>query len=849
MDYEGGNNNYGGTSFALLAQGTDGAITSTTFSSATASFPNDGSLINQYLSIFNGTLYAVYRVTAWVSSTSLTIAAISGGTALANQTARQYYIGGRWKSTTGATAVRTVPGDTIRIMASPNPTSIGSATWTGGGRPIAVNIASSTNATPIAVTTSAAHNLAAGNYVAIASHATNSNANGVWKVGSVLSSTQFTIVQIDGTNTTGNGVGGATGTVSNVTNCMVETASPLVQNVALCGGGAQKPAWTAATANVTTAQNTTVFKEGYFSASIAINATFTTGKAAYYTLPATLDLSSYQQISFWVTQSLGTIGAAGATYLALCSDTLGDTVVHTCNIPPLGALNTWSPVTVDFGTNLSTTIRSVAFYVVTDNAAQTFLLDNIIACKASSSADSITLRSLISKSDGTGDEAWYAIQSINYDSIMLANQNSLEPTNVGVRGYNGTTETVTTYKREAFRVGATALVGTTVFGPAEAGTISAPIAYSGGWDRTNMSSQSGQTWYDGVNGNGVGWLLNLTYTSVDRINFVRCSTGVSVSIGTATVGSIYAPSSSNAGVLASGQNAAITSIWANNCATGVSISNTGITITDVKNAENCNVSGVSFTSGSASVVVGSIKSGNVNNTTGGGLSISGSTFCSIGTYTSSGIGFNSIYIGQSGCNNFYINGGSTAGATSAGISMATTALGLLNLNNFTINETTEVSTASTGNLITVFSNRHDNTDGNNWQFQASTGTINQQTTVVDSPATTSWKMSPTSANARATAPLRLKLGTVVCAAGSLVTVTARMRRGNTGLTMRLVCPGGQISGVSSDVTSDMTAAANTWETVTITFTPTKAGGVDVYAYAFGGTTFSGYVCNLTASQA
>jgi hypothetical protein len=110
-------------------------------------------------------------------------------------------------------------------------------------------------------------------------------------------------------------------------------------------------------------------------------------------------------------------------------------------------------------------------------------------------------------------------------------------------------------------------------------------------------------------------------------------------------------------------------------------------------------------------------------------------------------------------------------------------------------------------------------------------------------------MRPTSANATTVSPLLLKLGTVVCAASSLVTVTARMRRTNTGLTMRLVCPGGQISGVATDVSSDMTAAADTWETVTITFTPTKAGAVDIYAHAFGGTTLSGFVSNLTASQA
>jgi hypothetical protein len=109
-------------------------------------------------------------------------------------------------------------------------------------------------------------------------------------------------------------------------------------------------------------------------------------------------------------------------------------------------------------------------------------------------------------------------------------------------------------------------------------------------------------------------------------------------------------------------------------------------------------------------------------------------------------------------------------------------------------------------------------------------------------------MRPTTTTADVS-PVRLKLGTVVCAANSLVTVTARMRRDNTGLTMRLICPGGQISGVATDVFSGMTASADTWQTVTITFTPTKAGAVDIYAHAFGGTTFSGYVSNLTAAQA
>jgi hypothetical protein len=84
LDFEGGNDSFGGTSFDRLAFGTDGRITGTTFSSATASFPNDGSLISQYLGIFNGSVTVAYEITAWASSTSLTIAQIPGGAALVN---------------------------------------------------------------------------------------------------------------------------------------------------------------------------------------------------------------------------------------------------------------------------------------------------------------------------------------------------------------------------------------------------------------------------------------------------------------------------------------------------------------------------------------------------------------------------------------------------------------------------------------------------------------------------------------------------------------------------------------------------------------------------------------------
>jgi hypothetical protein len=710
-----------------------------------------------------------------------------------------------------------------------------------------VSIASSTNASPIVITTTSAHGLVAGDYVTVVNHSTNTNANGVWLVGTVGGSgTTFQILKIDGTNTTGNGVGGATGTTQKATNCMVKLIPAVTQNIALCGGLADKPAWTAST-NVTTSQSLSVYKEGYSSATINIATAFTTGKAAYYTLPSTLNLSGFQQVSFWVQQTSGTIGAAGAAYLALCSDTIGNTVVNTINIPALGALSTWHPITVNLGANLGASIQSVALYIVTDNGGQVFFIDNIIACKAASSADSLTLASLVSKSSGSGDEAWYAIQSINGDAVMLANANGTAPTNNNIRGYMGTTETVSTYKREPIRQSPPATATTVVNIFNDSGTAGNLITYSGGWNRTDMSTQTGETWYDGVNGNGYCYTALSasvpSFVSTDKLNAVRFNqawrfNGVSNDNLTMLSGRF---TGNTGATIVCPTNATLTGpIWANNNGNvGLSSAFAGVNIGTIKNASNNTNNGVSIPNGFINITTIELAHNNI----GYGLNIGAGSNNFIGSLTANGNTNGGIQV-TTGINS-RIGGGSTSGNASNGVDI--TGSGTLYLSNFTINDTVEFIGNAASAPGGLFSNRHDNTDNNSWVFNVY-WTANQQTTVVDSPATTAWKISPNNASATALIPARLKLGTIVCAASSLVTITARMQRDNTGLTMRLVCPGGQISGVASDVTSDMTAAANTWETVTITFTPTKAGAVDIYAYAFGGTTFSGYVCNLTASQ-
>ena len=71
-----------------------------------------------------------------------------------------------------------------------------------------IAIASSTNANPIKITTSTTHGLISGMQVVVAGHAVNTGANGTWPIV-VSSPTEFTL-----TGTTGVGVGGNTGTVT-----------------------------------------------------------------------------------------------------------------------------------------------------------------------------------------------------------------------------------------------------------------------------------------------------------------------------------------------------------------------------------------------------------------------------------------------------------------------------------------------------------------------------------------------------------------------------------------------------------------------------------------------------------
>jgi hypothetical protein len=821
LDFENGNDNYAGSSFALLASGVDGTIVTATFTSVTASFPNDGSLIGQYLSIFNGTIYAVYNITAWVSSTSLTIAAISGGTALSNQTARQYYIGGRWKSlTNGATAVRIAPGDAVRMMGSPAPTSLGqNGVWTSQALQGTQSISSIANTTPASVTTVSIHGYTTGDTIFISS-TTNDNYNGAFEI-TVTGTTTFTL---NGTVADGVSTGG---TMRLRNNTRVKLTTPVTQVIASTGpaatSGSGRRTWTAQP-NVTCTYNTGSTREGRCSDSIAIGAAFTTGLAAYWPT-GTLDLSGYQQVSFWIYQNAGNIMAANAIELRLCSDTAGATVVNTISIPSLSTTFRWVPVTVDLATNLGSSIQSIALYVNTNNGAQTFLLSNIIACKASSSADSLTLTSLIGKN--TTGETFWGIQSINGTRVMLDADISLTPASTGLRGYYGSSGTVTTWKRETIKLGPTASSTASVQTIQDSGTDGNPIVFSGGWNRTDMSTQTLETWLDGLNGNGYMFLLDgKFFISLSKVSVIRAAISLSLTtqsgFNTLSIDNTISNTSGLLNTQTGGGNNNITVGHIVGSGSTAFQSNAELTLNILYGIFSATSSGITSQVARATIN-GTGTSVYIANCTTNGISLS---------TTSSFIRLNNLI--------FQDNGNASMANTWSSVPFQY-------LNNCLLNDATEFTLA---NYVAtqVASQDHDQTAGNHKIFM-DFGLISAATDQRHTASGISWKLQPTNITLRnSLRPVTLSLAKVACSANNLVTVKAWMYRDNAGLNMRLVCKGGQIAGVASDVTASVTTT-NAWEEETITFTPTSTGVVEIIAEAWGGTTFSGWVDDMTISQA
>lgn len=572
----------------------------------------------------------------------------------------------------------------------------------------------------------------------------------------------------------------------------VTLASALTLEVDDCDSG-----WSAA--NSATVTHNTTRKEGSNCVNVTKSSYLSGTKYAYKALAGSTDFSNYDSATFWVWCDAAFL--AGRWKLCLCSDTLGATIVDTFPIPAMPAANVWAPVKVvkSGGGALGSAIQSVAIWSDTSAppSSQDLRIDNINACDN----DGLSLVSLLSKSSAavSDGEGWYPIQSIVGTTILLDNTTATGAAS-GL-GYSGTTETVTTYRRETIKTTMAAVSTDSAVAFNDSGSETSRLIFEGGWNPGG--TQNGETFYDGQNGLGYGLYVNaVNYLDVERFSACRYGSGIRfvnsprhhlVSLGTIAACTTGLDGSSPANDLA------VTIAAVVNCGNGVDpgYCNSHVTVT-----------------------------GKCSNNTGNAFDVEDGI-----------IDANEVENNDIGAR-FSQRGGLIRGA-----SMRANASGDLSLNtatqrgqgiarNCTLGSSTEIYSSSfiEGWDLRIISHNHDG--GDDHQEWTDGGECYTADTAFAAPAADKmWRLEVTSSYRNAFYPLTKRIFPVACRANEEVTVEAVMRKSHaTNVEGGIRILGGQIAGVASDLTA--TLADNTNEqTLELTFEPTEAGVVWVEAWS------------------
>jgi hypothetical protein len=180
-------------------------------------------------------------------------------------------------------------------------------------------------------------------------------------------------------------------------------------------------------------------------------------------------------------------------------------------------------------------------------------------------------------------------------------------------------------------------------------------------------------------------------------------------------------------------------------------------------------------------------------------------------------------------------------------------------NNYIRNATlvgTEFGGAASYTNNRVYSNQHDGSAGNhyictdNGVIQSQDGPTYGHTTTA---GTICWKLSPTNVIRNSNYPLDLTIAKIACVASKEVTVKAWMKlTSTTDILGALVCRQGQLAGLTTIAKTNTGTADTSYHEVTLTFTPTEAGVVEIQAWAWwvaGDADESVYIDDMTISQA
>ena len=151
----------------------------------------------------------------------------------------------------------------------------------------------------------------------------------------------------------------------------------------------------------------------------------------------------------------------------------------------------------------------------------------------------------------------------------------------------------------------------------------------------------------------------------------------------------------------------------------------------------------------------------------------------------------------------------------------------------------------------LYAKNHDGVSGavlTQYQY----GTVEKETSIRHTASGVSWKIDISSSNASVSSPIEWLLSKLVVNANAAVTCKIWVYRDGTGVNGGLRVKSGAVEGVTANVDAVITdTTINSWVECSLTFTPTEAGAVDIFAmgYNVSNTSHNVYLDDFSASQA
>lgn len=616
-------------------------------------------------------------------------------------------------------------------------------------------------------------------------------------------------------------------------------ASALTQTISNC-----ESAWTSDDGLGVTTNTSSTRKEGSLSSSFAISGLlFSTGQAAHLNLGGTLDLSGYEQVSFALRPSANV--AANSLTFRLCSDTDGLVTVDTLTIPYAMYTNKWFRFTVDTSGALGNAIQSIALDIDIDLGGSdvTILVDNIVACKASSANDCLTPNHIIS----IDQENWYSIRSIDDTTVVLdAGQNSAQGSG---RGFAHDTATANLYA-------VLPLILQTQENASKTANADSYISIIGGYDSTDMSTLVGRTRIDFQNGSSGETSLTIggRYNNVSNIDIVRGQVALRLSetFCTFTNMNIISPDEDTINFNAGSINWHIFDNVRVSATTGSLI---GHKLFDWTSYKNCH----SFSNGSHGfqrTTVGfnaDVLTFTSLNNGGYGMDLQGSAIVTNGTIKGNG--------------NFPINFNNTGGVRMYGVAVDNPGGVALNVaagppvpagmdnltfifKNCTFNTASMIGNQTNLNANYVLSENHNGVQGDHRSWYV----IGMIDTVADGnrdvATGVAYRVAITDTAFRQFRPVIMPITVGPFEADKQVDITVRVKRTSANIFCDLRVPAYALDGISSDIYVPA-VSSGAYEDLSFSFTPTKPGHLlfQVRVWTETSTTDAVYVHRIIKAQA